>query len=397
MPKKQTLNTAIALFILLALCNTTFHSAAFIEKRYTLNEILNECTNVLFGTVTSVNQKRMTAKVRVEENIKGESAFQEIKIRFDTGVSNFPQKLLKQFEVGLPIIIFYKKVGMQIQNLGHINGTWFQTKTQDQPDKNRVWWNLKQIEIHMHHTYNGTTPDFQKRLRRILKPGTAPPSQLAKTQTALPAPVGTIRVLALTGNHYDVEFPVLSEFDRIGKYSVVYQKTGDGNLPGLNGTNILWIGQSEICESEYLLMPAQEEQIRAFVKNGGVVIVSGQDSLSGQRCGTGWLPHPLKSVNGWGRSDFQPTRAAATLFSEPNLIRSGEVFIDDTWTGWNDKYTLLATTNGGREIAAALLRHGKGMYLLTSFQNETAANIFVNRPMMENLIHFAVSWLALRL
>ena len=203
-------------------------------------------------------------------------------------------------------------------------------------------------------------------------------------------------MLALTGNHYDVEFPALSEFDRVSKYSVVYQKTGDRNLPGLNRVDILWLGQSEICESEYLLRATQEEQIRTF-KNGGVVIVSGQDSPRGKTCGTGWLPHPLKSVNGWGRSDFQPTRAAETLFSEPNRIRSGDVFIDDTWTGWNDKYTLLATTNGGTEIAAAMLRHGKGMYLLTSFQNETAANIFVNQPMMENLIHFAVNWLDLRL
>jgi hypothetical protein len=398
MRKKQTLYTAIALFTLLVLfINTTFDSAAFIERRYALNEILNECTNVLFGTVTLVNQKRMTAKIRVEENIKGESQFQEIKIRFDTGVSNFPQKLLKQFEVGLPIIIFYKKVGMQIQNLGHINGTWFQTKAQDQSDKSRVWWHLKHIEIHMHRTYKGTTPDFQKQLRRILKPGTELPPESVKVQPPPPAPVGTIRVLALTGNQYNVEFPVLSEFNRIGRYSVAYQNTGDRNLPGLNGVNILWLGQSEICESEYLLMTTQEAKIRTFVKNGGVVIVSGQDSPSDQPCGTGWLPHPLKSVNGWGRSEFQPTRAAETLFSEPNLIRSGDVFIDDTWTGWNDKYTILATTNGGTELAAAMLRHGKGMYLLTSFQNETAANIFVNRPMMENLIHFAVNWLDLRL
>ena len=398
MEKKKVLYTTIALFTVLVLfINTSFHVAAFIERHYALNEILNECTNVLFGTVTSVNRKRMTARVEVEENIKGKSKFQEIKIRFDTGRGSFPQKLIKKFEVGLPIIILYKKAGMQIQNLGHINGTWFQTKTQDQPDKSRVWWNLKQIEIHMHRTYKGTTPDFQKQLRRILRPEAELPPETVKTPAPPPAPVGTIRVLALTGNHYDVEFPVLSEFNRIGKYRVAYQKTGDHNLPGLNGVNILWLGQSEICESKYLLMTTQEEKLRAFVKNGGVVIVSGQDSPSDQPCGTGWLPHPLKSVNGWGRSEFQPTRAAETLFSEPNLIRSGDVFIDDTWTGWNDKYTLLATTNGGREIAVAMLRHGKGMYLLTSFQNETAANIFVNRPMMENLIHFTVNWLDLRL
>jgi hypothetical protein len=101
----------------------------------------------------------------------------------------------------------------------------------------------------------------------------------------------------------------------------------------------------------------------------------------------------MKGVEQRGRSDFQPTSAAGTLFSKPNAIRSGEVFIDDTWTDWSDKYRILATTNGGKEIAVAMLEYGKGMYLVTSFQNETTANVYVNRPMMENLIHFAVKWM----
>ena len=133
--------------------------------------------------------------------------------------------------------------------------------------------------------------------------------------------------------------------------------------------------------------------MKAFVKSGGVVIVSGQDSDDGRPCGTGWIPEPMKGVERWGRSDFQPTSAAGTLFSEPNAIKPGEVFIDDTWTDWSSQYKILATTNGGKEIAVAMLEYGQGMYLVTSFQNETSANVFVNRPMMENLIHFAVKWL----
>ena len=38
---------------------------------YTLQEVLAECSNIVFGTVTSVNQKRMTAKVKVEEKSQG--------------------------------------------------------------------------------------------------------------------------------------------------------------------------------------------------------------------------------------------------------------------------------------------------------------------------------------
>ena len=58
---------------------TVSQTQAFIARHYTLQEVLAECSNVVFGTVTSVNQKRMTAKVKVEENLKGKSDFQEIK------------------------------------------------------------------------------------------------------------------------------------------------------------------------------------------------------------------------------------------------------------------------------------------------------------------------------
>ena len=58
---------------------TLSQTQAFIARHYTLQEVLAECTNIVFGTVSSVNSKRMTAKVKVEENLKGESDFQEIK------------------------------------------------------------------------------------------------------------------------------------------------------------------------------------------------------------------------------------------------------------------------------------------------------------------------------
>ena len=374
-----------------------FQTQAFIERHYRLEEVLKACTNIVFGTVTSVNRKRMTTSVKVEENIKGKSDFQEIKMNLGFGQGNFPQKMIKQFKVGLPIIIFYAKEGERIDSLGHVNGTWFQTHAHNQSNKSRVWWNFTHIEIYMHRTYKGSTPAFQKLLRDILAGKTRPTKlKISEIQTLAKAPSGAVRVLALAGNRFDVEFPTLSDVDRVGEHRVVYQKTKDRNLPNLEYAHLLWIGQGEISESKYLLTTEQEDKIKAFVQRGGVVIVSGQDSDDGRPCGTGWIPEPMEGVERWGRNDFQPTRAAGRLFSEPNTITSGEVFIEDTWTGWSDKYTILATTNGGKEIAVAMLKHGEGMYLVTSFQNETSANVFVNRPIMENLVHFAVKWLMSR-
>ena len=173
----------------------------------------------------------------------------------------------------------------------------------------------------------------------------------------------------------------------------VFQKTKKRDLTELGHADILWIGQGEIREQKYTLTGKQENRIKAFVKRGGVVIVSGQDSDDGRPCGVGWITERLEGVERWGRNDFQPTRAASDLFSNPNEIQSGDVFIDDTWSNWSDAYTILATTNGGKDIAVAMLAHGRGMYLVTGLQNETRANVFVNHPMLENLLHFAVKWL----
>ncbi len=373
---------------------TVSQTQAFITRHYTLQEVLAECTNVIFGTVASVDQKRMTAKVTVEENLKGQSDFQEIKINLFTGQGNFPQKMIKKFKVGRPIIIFYEKEGQRIPSLGHIDSTWFQTFAQNRSDKSRVWWNFTHIEIYMHRTYKGSTPDFQRLVRDTLAGRIKPTNaKSAEVRSLAQASSGTVRVLVLSGNRYNVEFPTISALNPVGRHQLVYQRTKDRNLPTLDHADILWLGQGEICEDKYHLTKKRENKIKAFVKGGGVVIVSGQDSDDDRPCPTGWIPEPMKGVERMGRSDFQPTRAAGTLFSEPNEIQFGDVFLDDAWTKWSDKYTILATTNNKKEIAFATLEYGEGMYLITSLQNETSANVFINYQMIENLIYFVVEWL----
>ena len=392
--KIRRLLFSFMLLLCLQFLFTVSETQAFIARHYTLQEVLAECSNIVFGTVTSVNQKRMTTKVKVEENLKGESDFQEIKINLSTGQGNFPEKMIKKFKVGKPIIIFYKREGRRIPSLGHVDGTWFQTFAQDRSDKNRVWWNFTHIEIYMHRTYKGSTPDFQRVVRETLA-GRAKSSKTrtSKVESLAEAPASAVRVLVLSGNRSDVEFPTISAFDSVEEHQVVYQRTKDRDLPTLKHADILWLGQGEICEDKYRLTKEREKKIKAFVKRGGVVIVSGQDSDDDRPCPTGWIPASMKGVERPGRSDFEPTQAAGTLFSEPNEIQFGDVFLDDAWTKWSDKYTILATTNDGKEIAFATLEYGEGMYLITSLQNETSANVFINHQIIENLIYFAVKWL----
>ena len=58
---------------------------AFIEREYTIREVLDACTNIVFGEVKSVDKGRLRGVVTVEKDVKGKSELKEIKMNFATG------------------------------------------------------------------------------------------------------------------------------------------------------------------------------------------------------------------------------------------------------------------------------------------------------------------------
>ena len=353
----------------------------YISKRYTIRQIVAESTNIVFGTVTEVNVKRRTAKVKVEENLKSTSEFQEIRIRFDVykGEADHRKEIIHFLKEGEPIIVFYLKSRGRIDSLAHTRGRWFQTQVTAK-NKERTewgWWLFTHFEKYLNRdkvSRRDSTSDFQKELRDLLS-GDA------------------LELLLLKTDRYDSEPRAIAELDAVGDFGFVYHATTNRNLPTLREADILWLGFRSLSEGRYRLSKKQENQIKEFVKNGGIVIASGQDSDDKRPCGSGWLPEPLTGVESPTRNDFQPTSQAGELFKAPNRIRSGQLSLDDSWKGWNEKYKILATTNGGKEIVVAQLKHGKGMYLVTNLHNRRDSQVSKNRRMLENLVHFAVGFL----
>ena len=353
----------------------------YIAKRYTIRQIVAESTNVVFGTVSEVNVKRRTAKVKVEENLKGTSEFKEIRIRFDVykGEADHRDEIIHFLKAGEPVIVFYLKAGGRIDSLAHTRGRWFQTQVTAK-NKERTewgWWLFTHFEKYLNRdkvSRRDSTPDFQEELRNLLS-GDA------------------LELLLLKTDRYDSEQRAIAELDAVADFGFVYHATTDRNLPALRDADILWIGFRSLSEGRYRLNRKQENRIKNFVKNGGIVIASGQDSDKEHPCGSGWLPEPLKGVESPSRNDFQTTSRAGELFKTPNRIRSGQLALDDSWRGWNEKYEILATTNAGKEIVVAKLKHGKGMYIVTNLRNQSRSQVSKNRRMLENLVHFAVRFL----
>ncbi len=351
----------------------------YIAKRYTVRQIVAESTNVVFGTVSEVNTKRKTAKIKVKENLKGKSEFQEIKMRFDVykGETDYRKEIIGFLRENEPIIVFYLKAGRRIDSIAHTRGKWFQTQVTRPRDKDWGWWLFTHFEKYLNTdkvSRRDSTPEFQDELRTMFS-GDA------------------LQLLLLKTERYESEPRAIAELDAVADFGFVYHTTTDRNLPALSEADILWIGFRSLSEGRYRLNDKQERQIREFVKNGGIVIASGQDSDNDRPCGSGWLPEPLKGVESPTRNDFQVTSNAGDLFKAPNRIRSGQLALDDSWRGWNEKYQILATTNNGKEIVVAKLRYGKGMYLITNLHNQGSSQISKNRRMLENLVHFAVRFL----
>ena len=351
----------------------------YIAKRYTIRQIVAESTNVVFGTVVEVNTKRKTAKIKVQENLKGNSEFEEIKMRFDVykGETDYREEIIHFLRQDEPIIVFYLKAGRRIDSIAHTRGKWFQTQVTKPRDKDWGWWLFTHFEKYLNRdevSKRDSTQDFQNELRDLLS-GDA------------------LQLLLFKTDRYESEPRAIAELDAVADFGFLYHATTDRNLPTLGEADILWLGYRSLSEGRYRLNKEQEKRIKEFVKSGGIVIASGQDSDDDRPCGSGWLPEPLNGVESQTRNDFKVTSHAGELFKSPNRIRSGQLSLDDSWSGWNQKYEILATTNNGKEIVVAKLRYGKGMYLVTSLHNQRSSQIAKNRRMLENLVHFAVRFL----
>ena len=129
------------------------------------------------------------------------------------------------------------------------------------------------------------------------------------------------------------------------------------------------------------------------MKKGGIVVVSGQDSSAEKPCGVGWLQGPLKGVESPPTQHFAVTEKGNSLFSIPNKIESGKILVDDAWVDWNRRDEIFATTEDTKELVVGARRHGKGLYIITSLRNDSQYTTSLNKALMENIMHYAVSQL----
>ena len=390
----------ISLFLIGFLASSPAFS--FIEREYTIREVLDACTNIVFGEVKSVDTRRLRAIIRVKEDVKGKSRLKEIKMNFQTGQykqGTSPQKMVRLLKQDMPIIVFYRE-HYGIDSMCFIDDTWFQmrlyqgrSRSLDRPSSS--WWSFTHIDPMMNRTFEGTTKTFQKVVRDMLD------GKMWVTATE-----NSIKILVLTGNSTSptlgqtpvytnsmtYEYQALRNIRKIGKRQLAYEATKIRTLPNLKDADVLWLGYEEISSlGRHLLSQKTEKEIKNFVKNGGIVIVSGQDSTMEKPCGVGWLQGKLTGVESPPDRFFKVTNKETTLFSTPNKIQSGKIYVDDAWVGWDKNDEIFATTQERDELVIGARRYGKGLYIITSLRNDNQYKVSTNKALMENIMHYAAN------
>lgn len=369
---------------------------AFIEREYTMREVVDACTNIVFGEVKSVNASGLRGVVAVTKEVKGESGLQEIKMNFATGHykrGTSPEKMVKRLKPGMPIIVFYRE-HYGIDSMCFVDNTWFQMRAY-RGGYGGAWWTFTHIDPMMSRTFDGKTVDFQKIVLDLLA-----------GKAWVTAPEDAVKVLVLTGNSTGPtwsqtpvytntathEYMALRNVKKSGARPIAHEATKMRQLPHLADADILWIGYEEISSyGHYLLSREIEQKIKAFVKKGGIVVVTGQDSSPEKPCGVGWLPGKLTGTEGAPTQNFRVTQKGEPLFSTPNLIENGKIFVDDAWTDWSRTDTVFATTEDREHLIVGARGYGEGVYIITSLRNDNRYTTSVNSPLIENILHYAVS------
>lgn len=220
----------------------------FIERIYTLEEVLKESTHVLVGKVTEVDAKKQTAVARIERPLKGKKDFANVQMNLSLGPADQRGYLMTKVKKGQPIILFYKLEERNIACCVHTGDTWFQLFATDEPQsRDKVWWRFSHLEIYLGRTFNGTTPGLIKLTGDVLagrvKPPPAdptvpkldysirqpkrvqvPPGQTGgfKRQLAIPLPGGEVRAISAVDVNGD---------ERLDLYAC----RGEGNALLING------------------------------------------------------------------------------------------------------------------------------------------------------------------
>ncbi len=154
--------------MILVLLFAQTHVSAYIEALYSLDQVLEESTNIVVGRIESVDLRRRTAVAIVERSLKGRKDYERIQMAFGSGPRQQAMFMLELLEKGDPFIFYYERNYRSVKGLAHCGNYWIQLIGSHQSNDRRMWWRFTHIEIYFPRTFAGTTPDLMQITRDVL-------------------------------------------------------------------------------------------------------------------------------------------------------------------------------------------------------------------------------------
>ena len=133
---------------------------AYIERIYSLDEILEESTHVLTGKVLEVDPKRQTIIASGDKALEGEREYERLQWNVGAGDGKQARFLLGLIQKGDPMILFYQRNEESIQAVAHCGDVWFQLFASHEDDDAKAWWRFTHLEIYLPRTFRGSTPEL---------------------------------------------------------------------------------------------------------------------------------------------------------------------------------------------------------------------------------------------
>ncbi len=307
--------TLLALAISLAgLLNGTRSVSAYVERMYSLQEVLDECTNIAVGRVETVDTEKKQIIIKMERDLKGQNPYPRVQINTNTSLPQFIPYMMAKIQPGAPVCAFWKKEGDALACLCYADTFWFQLYGQHLEDPSQMWWRMSHIEIRFNRTWNKSVNELINLVPEILAGKVSAP---APNPNVPPFDVAA-ELAKIPGAAALASGPAAARL--FGRYVALPHETGDAR-------GVAWADYDGDGDLDAYVCCAAGNALYRCEQAGVFMAVTDLVGLNGASAGAAWADY-----NTDGRPDL--------LLPTPKLFTNlGGTFRDDT--------ALLALPAGG--------------------------------------------------
>jgi len=142
--------------------------AAYVERMYALQEVLDESTNICVGKIEKVDTEKKQFVAKMERDLKGKNPYLKIQANTNTSLPQFIPYMMAKVKPGQTILVFYRREGSSLACLCYMDNFWLQLYGEHLADYGQMWWRMSHVEIRMNRTWIKSVTELINLIPEIL-------------------------------------------------------------------------------------------------------------------------------------------------------------------------------------------------------------------------------------